>query len=361
MPIDSDGSVVPSYLNLRSSASTWDGDRFNDSQLHYGVVQEIIPPKSPKNISKKFIEYTVLCQYIGSSKVAVTRTYEHCLLANPLSGLADKEFFTLRTDSKNPIKNKTIKGDYIGKGSKVLIACINGETINPIIISGMRDPLDQEEFDGYDLGEHYYRSVFNGVQTTINDDGEWALVYGGRTDVSGKLDGTPEDDTGSTLTIKKDGTIQFFTREKNQLMELDHSAQKLHFEAGDWVANARGGINFGAGGRVGIQSAGVTIGSGSDSFPLFSTYRRAELVKDTLVLANLTQTLALVTASYGLLSAGMALFVLPIVGTTLSTPFFAPVVDNINKMIPLLAASITAITQYEAQAPLYESLKNKND
>ena len=125
--------VLPHYLEMRPPSG--DG-AFGNMVMRVGEVQELIPPDDPRNLSKKFIEYRVLVQHLdGETLTGTSREYAHCVLINPFGGLADRAFWLLRADSKRDDTG-------LGKGSKVLMMCVNGEHNSAVILGGVRYETD---------------------------------------------------------------------------------------------------------------------------------------------------------------------------------------------------------------------------
>lgn len=193
--------IIPAHLALHETPRHYDGDVFDNVRVRFGEVQGIVYPDDAKSRSKTFAEYSVYVQY-RSNGVMAAKLYENCVLVNQFGGLADQETFTLRFE-KNPSTRQ--KGmTKLGKGSKVLIACINGETERAVIIGGVRDPQDSDK-DLKDNG-HNYHWLFNGVSLDVNKDGEVTLKYSGATDIDGKTS-ADSSKTGSLITLDKDGHV----------------------------------------------------------------------------------------------------------------------------------------------------------
>lgn len=238
MPILPDGSVVPSFVGITRTASSYDGDAFDNGFLRVGEVQEVIYPDDDRSRSKKFIEYRVLVQQ-RSNGTGNAKMYENCSLWNSLAGLADRLEFTLRADtSANRDKNG------LGKGSKVLVMCVNGEANTAVIMGGVRDEVDTDykvkgldDTKVKDLGHHLYFN-FNGISFYVNKDGECVLSYNGKTKIDGSTDvGTSK--TGSGFKLLKNGNVRVEDRDGKNALVIDHENGKVliardkAFEVGD--------------------------------------------------------------------------------------------------------------------------------
>lgn len=265
------GDVIPSFLDVVGRPSRFDaGVGFNNVKLRNGEVQEMFYPDHPHNRSKKVIEYRVYAQDLEGG-AGVGKMYDYCIVLNPFAGLADKASWTLRPDNKANSVNKNSSGP--GKGSKVLLLCVNGEQNNAVILGGLRDQADAVETN---IGHNLHLN-FNGIDVAVNADGELTIKYGGKTDASGKT-ATAASAQGTLLKFKKDGSMALTTADGKQALTLDHTTGKVNVAA----------------------SAGMIVGAGTDAMVKGTSYRAAEAGLHSSLQASLT---ALTTA---LAAAGIA-------------------------------------------------------
>lgn len=215
--------VVPAHL---SGAHYYDGNAFGNVRLRPGEVQAIYGKNHAMNVSKKFTEYDVYVQH-RANHTAVSKMYNHVYAMDAFGGIADTYTYTLRADASGnrfPLKP--------GLGSKVLILCLNGENDNAVIIGGIRDsngPVDDPA-----LGHHLHWR-FNGIDASINKDGELVIEYQGAQNNDGSLaDGVDEKSTGTTITFSKDGNVEIADAVKDgdqtvakNLILLDHVNSKI--------------------------------------------------------------------------------------------------------------------------------------
>lgn len=178
----------------------------NNVMLRIGEVQQIFYPEDQENVSKRFIEYQVLVQ-MRTNGTAVTKMYEHCIAIDHFAGIADFSYATFRADNTATVEN-TQRRLAPGKGARVLLLCINGESLNAVVLGGIRNAAAPTDVKDTKDDGHHLRSVFNGVDFSINKDGEFTLTYNGAT----QLDGSPTADTntdaaGTTVKITKDGNL----------------------------------------------------------------------------------------------------------------------------------------------------------
>jgi len=221
------GDVIPSFYSPRRVDD--DGDGLSNIRLRPGEIQAVFGPKHSLNVSKKRNEYQVFVTHRANGTI-VTKMYEHCFLADSFGSFADFIRFTLRADTsarRNPVKP--------GVGAKVIVACLNGESQNPVIISGIPDaatPVD-DEADG-----HHFDAVFNGVEFNINAQGELLITYGGATNADATLaDGVDRDAVGTTIVLQKNGNVKVADVDGKNTILLDHENSQI-VVTGDKVVTA---------------------------------------------------------------------------------------------------------------------------
>jgi hypothetical protein len=273
-----DGSVIPSQYSVERAGNY--GDSWQNPVLRVGEVQEVIYPDDIRSISKRVIEYRVSVQHHDTAmNTSSKRDYLNCFLINPLGGLADKFHYTLRGENSSNRSKRENGTGAVGKGSKVLVLCINGNHRNAIIIGGVRDKADTYDKDNntkdQNLGHHLH-FVFNGLDCWINKDGELSVACGGAT----KIDGTVDDSVqtavvGTKIQMLKDGTFQVSTKDGEEVLVLDRKNHKLELH----TANSEQYFRLDHGnhkvqlqakneldmtvtdGRVKIKSKGVDVGT----------------------------------------------------------------------------------------------------
>jgi hypothetical protein len=192
----SNQDIIPSSLDY-GFHSVGNSGMFSNWRLRMGEVQEVIPPTDSRNISKKAMEYTVYVQELENGCI-VQRMYNYVTVSTLFGSIADSLKYTLRVDPSAGRKDSQ-KNSGAGKGAKVLLLCINGDSRNAVIIGAIHDSNDvNDKAEGHNL-----QFVFNGVKININNDGELTLNVLGPTD----LDGNPTSEIGSSVKIDKDGSV----------------------------------------------------------------------------------------------------------------------------------------------------------
>lgn len=341
MPILDDGTVIPSTIQAAYTPNfSPDEELDGNVTLRLGEVQRAVWPDDKDSISKKFIEYDVFVQHVANG-TATTKLYENCALINSFGGLSDKYYFTLRGEDAA----KDAKKNSIGRGSKVLVLCVNGSTSKAVIIGGVRNDTDLK--DDKDLGHHLYW-MFNGISASINKEGELTLTYNGKTEIDGKRNkDVKEDVTGTNVSFLKNGNVQIATKDDKQHILIDHENGQIHIK-GDQ--------------KVIIKSGGVEVGDATDKWLLASTYRDAEsqLNKNLAdgiqkVMQKMTQIGAFLTAAGAGLTSGIP---------GAYTAAAAPLTNAGAQMLQVtqdLAKMYADIQTFEGKADTYLSKVNKND
>lgn len=360
-----DGTYIPHYLGEETRGEVRPNSNLNSIALRVGEVKAIVYPKDKVSISDKhkWVEYTVeVVQQNGRSTVSST-LYHGCVVGRLFGGIADRMHYTLRPDTK---KGGSKPGG-IGVGSKVLLLCINGNRTNPVIISGLPDD-DKGQADDKQDG-HNLLFEFNGINATVNNDGELTVMFRGATDVNGDIPNTNDakEASGAKLIMNKDGGIKLHSKDESQFIFIDNKNKKINILADDeWNVKVNTKLVFNTGsntemhtdadmkldatGNVKITSAGTLIGQATDSMLLASTYRQAEQSLHTDLLAGLSN----LSIQFGILAGALT------AGAILNPPLAAGAAAA-TAAVAAVTKMAAAIGQFEAGAVTYLSLKNKND
>lgn len=325
--------VLPSYLDLYGPVT--DG-AFSDMALRKGEVIEVIPPSNKdKNLSGKFIEYKVAVQYLDpDTRTGGTKEYPNCVLINPFAGMADKFFWKLRADTEHDEEG-------LGKGSKVLVLCINSERNVAVILGGIRDEKDEGD-QGFIDKDTLYFSEFNGIRFTINGKGEAVFQRRGAT----KIDGTNQNDNEviSGFTFQKNGSVLIGTGESDE----NSADQKIYFNRDQKTIEM-------------IADKGIQVGKATDKWPLFSTYRKAESQMNNTLVNLLTSLVTINEAMATLMKTAAGLMAVPVVGCTLAAPSMLSISIQMTVVTQLINAALQAIRSFESQDSTFYSTNNRND
>ncbi len=269
--------IIPSFLMGPGDTFAGDSSYANNILLRLGEVQEVIPPTSPKSRSRKVNEYRVFVQVVENG-TAITTMYENCVLSNLFGGFADQLRYSLRAEKNADTKDSQRQPGQPGKGAKVLLLCLNGETHSPMIIGGLRDS-EMDAKDDEKKGHNLFFS-FNGVEIEIDKDGALALTVKGATTADNKpAEGVATDALPSKVSVGKDGKITASTKDgKNQVVieqtgkitvtaesEIEINCKTAKVNASSKATVVSKMIELGASGIGGVPAQGVVLGSHIDS------------------------------------------------------------------------------------------------
>jgi len=368
-----DNTVIPSYLSIRQrgGGSNDGGTTLTDYTLRLGEVKKIIYHDDPLSYGKKTVEYEIEVQYRDGNGIYTSSTYRGATISTLFGGIADRFHATFRADNSS-------KDAAVGTGSKVLVLCLAGDQQKAIILGGVEDPTGtrtEESSSGHNL---FFE--FNGIQATIDKDGQLTLKFRGATKQDGTLvDGAVTDAEGTQVTIDKQGTLTVSTPSQAQYLQLDHQNKKLNFKADqEWNVNINGKVNVQAGddvtistsggavnvnasGNVVIKSAGVKVGAATQAWMMGTNYRNAQQTLNQ-TLANVFTVLATLHATAGVsMQVASGLNATPVYGGILALPGFSAASQAIIQMGPQIAQGMAAIRAFEAGSATYLSTVNTND
>lgn len=346
MPTLSDGTIVPSFLSVNQTEQHSQGSYFGNAYMIKGEVIKIIYPQDSDSNSGQFIEYNV---YIDNRNNGTgnNEILHNCSLSNGFAGLADKSAITLRAASQQPWKT----GNGYSDGSKVLVLCVNGESTKPTIIGGLRDIADtsEQQDTADDPGLHAFW-LFNGINTSINQDGELSVVFEGPTKNDGTLDTdkVDQDSTGTSFTITKNGNAELATPDDKQHVLLDHENNKTEHLAGtEFKLTVTDG-------KFLTDSNGVELGAqANDALLLGTTQRKAEQLMNQKLSAMFDAFSKLILTAGTQLNAAAALAVPSGAGPGLAAAGAALLASQ-----SIILNLKVAIDAYEDQAPQYLSTVN---
>lgn len=201
---------------------------YKNSTLKLGQVKEIIYADDERNNSKgKYVEYDVLVYDDKGGKV-VQRARQLSLLFNSNDFqeiiLEDNKiaFEDGKLDTVTPLSKLN--------GTLVLLLYLNQKINDPIIIGAIPHPRVHEEASKVSFAPAQksegitYKSEFRGLQTKINNDGEFELTYLGNRDLEGNFE--REDTHPTSVKINNTGKLSIFDKEKNSIA-IDRSNKTI--------------------------------------------------------------------------------------------------------------------------------------
>jgi len=271
------GSVLPSGLlqNGNSSISAYDR-AYKNYELKMGVIIADYEIDDPKNLSKMSVEYDVAVAEQNADLGQTIMTYHNCTVKDLFGGIADYKEFRYRVQEKTSLDSTDQKDIDTQEGSLVLLMCVSGADDSAVIIGGLNHAQRESKLTR-EAGHAYY-SEFNGLETSIDKEGAFKILFKGATDVTGK----PKNATvgGTSIEIDKDGSVIITDGDKetitvdkknkaveivadkkikiasNEEMEVSAS-KKISIATKDLLINAQGGITV-SGARCDIKIEGAT-------------------------------------------------------------------------------------------------------
>lgn len=212
------------------SKSVSDAIHKRDPYIRVGVVL-----KSDTDKKAKDTRYLVETQD-KNDKITVW-----CKLMTRMGGIYNYEDYTVGGYIPSPLSN--ISGTFANKaGDLVLVALLNGEGREGVILGGLNHPGRSRKLKTEDGPT--YGSEFNGVETAINKDGEYTLTYKG-VPVNQSLLKAPSAlpilaptynplITGSYFKIDKTGSLELNDKAVTlpQSIKIDKSSGKIEIKSG---------------------------------------------------------------------------------------------------------------------------------
>lgn len=357
-----DNTVIASWQGLSPSGQSEGTSSFDNLPFRQGEIKAIVHSDSEDSITKKYTEYTVEVQHRDSNGTGASTMYYGCLVAGLFGTSGDRFVHTLRADAQGDESG-------IGLGSKVLLACVNGETTKAWIVGAVRtDTGGETTEDG-----HHLLFEFNGIRASINKNGEFKLDFIGATDSTGKLlDGVDAQASGTVLQFLKDGNIRL--AHDDQILTLDHEGQSWKMEAkqaisdvtdGNWQSVAQGesllsgkkAVDVQSNGSVTVTAKNVLLGSAvaNEHLVLGDTYRSGESEMNHGLIGDLTTIQAALTAAIAGLTTAAPLNAVPIVGGMLALAPLLAIVAQLTIINTQITMMMTGIQTFEGKAPTYLS------
>lgn len=365
-----DGTVVPSGFSPKGHGLWGDMGQLDDLRIRVGEVKEIIYPSDPRSVSKSVTEYRVMTSRRDSHGQSVYTLYGNCPVASLFGGSADSVRFTLRADTSGKAGP--------GNGSKVVLACLNGQATAALIIAG--DPADSAP--DQKTNGHCLSFSFNGIDIGINDAGEFSMRFSGPTNPDGSLrQGAQASDSGTRISMTKDGNLtighdtehlefdhqnKVVTLQADQDINIDslhgplkvHTDQEIHMESTNKGLTLKSPDN-----QVFDTTAGVLIGSPNAKQALIlGTWFRADLsTQNQSLMSAILQALIAVTTAQALCSAIGVAIVVPIAGAIATAPMHAALAVQLGLIGQALNRMGAAFQQMESVSTRHTSSKNFSD
>ena len=324
-----------------------------------------------------------------------------CRMMRQFGGAFNYEDYVLRGYNYNDASNNQ-NGTLALAGDMVLVGFIGGSGREGIILGGMTHPARSTFLDSTKGPQ--YRSEFNGIETYINEHGEWKLTFKGQPTNLDKLKDTPNQpivkpeydsnigtsymkwDKEGSFTLsdeatdgdkfqklfidKKNGTIDIFSGKIN--LNFKKSEEKVSLTNKTTIFNSKDTIiyttkkfkgNASEEIRVNtplyvVESDKVRLGdeSASEWVIIGSTFRsQQKTMNDTVSQKLIAASIALTAASVALTSAGASM-VVPIVGPVVAAPQVTVAAGVVATAATAVGEAGAAIANFELVALLHDFL-----
>lgn len=373
-----------------------------DTRLYIGVVREAL-----NNTDTNELHYLV--EIYHKNDIILS----NCRMLRRWGGVYNYEDYVMHGYNYNAASNNQ-NGNTAIPGDVVLVGQFAGQGREGVIIGSLTHPARKNFLDTKKGPQ--YKSEFNGIETSINEDGEWTLTFKGQPTNKDNLDSAPDqvvpapeydkdvgtsylkwDKTGS-FTIDDNATdgdkIQrLFIDKKNGTINIDSGKISLKFTKKDQSVvlncktsenNSEDSITYKTKKFKGdatdrahvttplyvVESGKVRLGSEGASQQLVNgnLYRTAETTKHSSEQSGIATELsgtALISAVGAQLAAAGAMMAIPVAGAVMAAPIIAAAGAQLTAAAAALTAGLTtinvAITTFEGQTATYLSKISKTD
>jgi hypothetical protein len=323
-----------------------------DNRLYIGIVRE-----AHNDANTKELRYIVEIHHKNDIILS------NCRMLRRWGGVYNYEDYIMHGYNHNSTSNNQ-NGVAAVPGDVVLVSQLGGQGREGIILGAMTHVARKNSLDTKDGPQ--YRSEFNGIETSINKDGEWILTFKGQPTNLSKLDQTPSepvpapeydtdvgtsymkwDKTGS-FTLSDEATdgdkIQrLFIDKKNGTIDIDSGKINLQFIKKDQAVTLTCKKFVVEGEKIRLGEEGA-----SDWLILGSKFRKEQKSMNNTVSQKLTAARIALTAAQALLSTAGAAMAVPIAGAIAAGPQITSAATLINQAASALGDAGTAISTFES-------------
>lgn len=361
-----------------------------DNTLCIGIVREV------RNVNTtKELRYMVEV-YHKNDKMLIS-----CRMMRQFGGVFNYEDYVMQGYDHNAQSNNQ-NGILALAGDCVLVGKISGNGREGVILGSMTHPARKSFLDSTEGPQ--YRSEFNGIETSINKDGEWTLTFKGQPTNLNKLKDTPDkpvpepeydtdvgtsfmkwDKTGSfTLSDeatdgdkvqklfidKKNGTIDIFSgkiqlnfKKDGQKVSLTNkdtmitSEDKIAYKTKKFNGEATTEVRVKTPLYV-VETDKVRLGEegASDWLIIGSTFREKQKTMNNTVSQKLMAAkIALTIAKTVLNTAGSSMSV-PIAGAIAAGPQIIAASSAIDQAATAIGDAGDAVSSFESSGALHDYL-----
>lgn len=203
----SDDTVYDS--SIWTKPSTVSAINAYDNRLCIGIVREA---RNIKNTNE--LRYMVEVYHKNDTMLIP------CRMMRQFGGVFNYEDYVMQGYNYNAQSNNQ-NGTLALPGDCVLVGKIGGNGREGVILGSMTHPARKSFLDTKKGPQ--YKSEFNGIETSINEDGEWTLTFKGQPTNLDKLDATPNQPVPEP-TYDKDVGTSFMKWDKTGSFTLSDEA-----------------------------------------------------------------------------------------------------------------------------------------
>lgn len=262
-----DQVVFPSYLDFVSMndlASSGSSMAFDNAKLRIGfTIKKRLPNTETEGLTPT---YDVLLPYDNTFIMA-----RGCRPMSLLGSIADHSHLEYRTPDNY---NGRLDEQALKQCSRVLVLFLNGRMTDPIILGALQHPLKE----GVSRETAIPLKIdLNGVQVSIDNDGQFRLQYNSKTN----FDGTPANEDsnsqgGSYVLLDSQGNIKVSTGGDNPQSITLNSDGSIATTAQESITVQAKTLNSTYSESAKIDTPKLTVGNGGQKMVKGTTYRQAE-------------------------------------------------------------------------------------
>jgi hypothetical protein len=205
------------FSRIVKDSSIWrDDDSFSfhhhaESQIRIGVVIKALNEEDTNEL-RYLVEV-----YRLNSKIIL-----NCKMLRRFGGAYNYEDFISR--GYNIDQNKLEDSPFEAKaGDIVVVAFLNGLSRDGVILGGLSHPARKTQISAKDGPQ--YKSEFNGIEKSINKDGEYKVTFKGQPTNLSKLNNKPSSDLPLPVYDEEKGT-SYYKFSKDGSFEVSDNAKK---------------------------------------------------------------------------------------------------------------------------------------
>ena len=218
----------------------------HNNMLYRGIVTKRYFVDDPLNVTQKATNPQVLYDVAILGGFSEGQIITNCRLSSWLGGEFNYAERVLKPNSR-PLNEVPLKDQ---DGDIVFFQYIQGQKLAPIIVAMGTQPKDGDATGAMISDGPRWVEQYNGVETTINRDGEYSLIAkGGELDMEANTFTPAEGTQNSSITLDKDKKIIILAGEGTSV-ELDGQSDAIN-------------IKTNAGMNIVISGSGVAINAGA--------------------------------------------------------------------------------------------------